>query len=146
MKLLIMFTFEIKRSAFSLLNNVTVIKRFKFFKLQQIPGYLPFYSALACQRESGGSGSHWNFMKGFLRPFFCHKKPLQSMPWNLKIFVKGKRGMFFSTNVCLLQSRFAYSAASSCQPYFQCGGAMTVVTFIIGSELSGCGSYWFPGC
>ena len=68
------------------------------------------------------------------------------MPWNLKIFVKGKRGMFFTTNLCLLQSRFAYSAASSCQPYFQCGGAMTVVTFIIGSELSGCGSYWFPGC
>ena len=44
MKLLIMFTFE--------------IKRFKFFKLQQIPGYLPSYSPLACQRESGGSGSH----------------------------------------------------------------------------------------
>ena len=66
------------------------------------------------------------------------------MPWNLKIFVKGKKGMFFTTNLCV-QSCFAYSAASSCQLYFQCGGAMTVVASNIGSELSGYGSYRFPG-
>ena len=31
-------------------------------------------------QESRGSGSHWNFMRGFLRPFFGHKKRFQNMP------------------------------------------------------------------